>query len=588
MVQNPYGIVSVSPLTQLECELQAFRLNPPAEVGGLGRENHFWNVAELMWGPKAPAHFVRNPWAEKMIHWWCKEQYVAVLGAANSSKTDTASIWAIVNWACDPENTMVMVTSTSLKDSKKRVWGRIVHYFSACPGLPGRLVDSMGIIKTDVGSGIFKDNQGIALIAGEKKKEKDAVGKMIGVKAKRLIMIADELPELSEAILTAFFSNLANNPSNQLIGIGNFASCYDPLGVLARPKSGYSSITPDDEEWVTETGYCIRFDGLKSPNILCGEDRYPFLYNSKNLANHRKTLGENSAALWRMCRSFPCPIGDQNVIYAEADLNAGKVADQPYWVGPPMPVSSMDPAFSNGGDRAVQLLGLFGQTINGLWTLAVTKYLRLDDDVADPTPRDYQIARQFRDNCKLAGIDPANAAIDSTAAGSVLLSIIHEEWDRRVLGINFSGTPSDSFVNVSDEVTALYRFDRRVSELWWVGKDFMKYGQIKGINDDLARELKARRYDHAKGPEGLKIRVEPKKDMKERLGFSPDIADAWTVLVDLCRQRFGWLAGGLNTGQHRIAQNQAKEFENYQAVYQNVTYEPEVGIEDKLAEPTIW
>jgi hypothetical protein len=65
---------------------------------------------------------------------------------------------------------------------------------------------------------------------------------------------------------------------------------------------------------------------------------------------------------------------------------------------------------------------------------------------------------------------------------------------------------------------------------------------LKGIKTDQAREMKARKYETIKGAEGLKIRVESKKDMKLRLSFSPDIADAGFVLLDLARQK-GFRAG---------------------------------------------
>jgi hypothetical protein len=34
---------------------------------------------------------------------------------------------------------MVLVTSTTLKDSRKRIWGSIRDYWQAAPALPGKL-----------------------------------------------------------------------------------------------------------------------------------------------------------------------------------------------------------------------------------------------------------------------------------------------------------------------------------------------------------------------------------------------------------------------------------------------------------------
>jgi hypothetical protein len=141
--------------------------------------------------------------------------------------------------------------------------------------------------------------------------------------------------------------------------------------------------------------------------------------------------------------------------------------------------------------------------------------------------------------------------------------------------------------DASDPVTARDKFDRRVSELWWVGREFVKYGQIKGVNDDLSRELKARKYTTQKGPEGLKIKVETKPDMKDRLGFSPDLADSFAVALDIARSRFGALAGGIATGLNRPRLEWESEVAAHQAVFENITY-GEQAAEYEVAEPSQW
>jgi hypothetical protein len=277
-----------------------------------------------------------------------------------------------------------------------------------------------------------------------------------------------------------------------------------------------------------------------------------------------------------MCRSFEAPISVDNSIYTEADLLAGKAYTKVIWMSPPTLISAMDPSFTNGGDRCIQIMGSYGLSIDNLWTIQVDEIKVLYEDVTKRLPRDYQIARMFRDNCVVAGIAPQYAAMDVTGAGTPLYSIVSEEWSPLVLGVNFSGAPSQTYVRANDQTMANSQFDRRVSELWWVGKEFMKYGQIRGITKDLARELKSRHYETAKGPEGLKICVEPKKDMRERLGFSPDQGDAWAVLVELCRQKLSALAGGEHQGLRSGKEAFENELELNQQIYSNVTYaEPE-------------
>lgn len=575
-----YGLRSKVPLNDVQAELGAYKHELTVERGGLGMAVHFKRAAQMLYGPKSALPFQWNPWSDLMNEVCHKHPvtgasrpHVGLSGCASSNKSHYGGLFAIINWLCDPINTYVFVTSTSLSESRHRIWKSVVKLFDAVPGLPGKLVDSQGKICTVKGDGKHDDTAGIFLIAGAPNKARESVGKIIGKKNKRVLFIADELPELSPAVVDACFSNLVANPLFQFIAMGNFKSRYDPFGEFIRPKDGYDSITIDSDEWETEKGYCVRFDGMKSPNILLGRDEYPYIYGSKQLRTHKADFGENSALFWRMCRSYEAPIGLDNCIYTEADLVAGKAYDQPLWLTPPTAVSSLDPSFTSGGDRCIQYIGNYGQTVDGLWTVHVVKSILLRDDATKKLPRDYQIVHQFRDNCIANGVAPENSAMDVTGAGTPMYSIMSEEWSRQVLPVNFSGSPSDMFVRNSDSLSAKDQFDRRVSELWWVGKEFMKYGQIKGITHDLARELKARHYETVKSSDGLKISVEKKKDMKERLGFSPDLGDSWAVMVELCRQRFGAMAGGERTGMRSVNQSWEQEARLVNRMYANANYE---------------
>jgi hypothetical protein len=119
-------------------------------------------------------------------------------------------------------------------------------------GLPGHLVDSENKISYVGRDGKRSDLSGIVLIPGEKKKERDATGKMQGIHNKNVIFVADELSELSEAITEVAFFNLSKGCERfQFIGISNPASYVDAFGKFAKPSGGWDSIDVDDEEWKT-------------------------------------------------------------------------------------------------------------------------------------------------------------------------------------------------------------------------------------------------------------------------------------------------------------------------------------------------
>lgn len=557
--------------------------------------HHFKQVVNMLWGPHNKAkHFEWNPWAEAMLaalHYHpqtgARNPHVGVSGCGSSGKTALGALFGLVNWMSDPINTLVLTTSTDLLAARKRVWGEVTAFWQAAQGvMPGKLVDSKGLVATiDPQTGNkLPDSSGISLVAGEKRKEKDAIGKIIGSKNKRVFMIADELPELTEAILEASMSNLATNPMFQMIAMGNFKNRYDPFGQFVEPLDGYDSISVDTASWITKYGHCIRFDGLRSPNILAGENKWKGIYGSKQLAEHRKTLGENTAGFWRMCRSFEAPIGLDNCIYSESDFAAGKAREHVVWRGDTVKVSGLDPSFTNGGDRSVQWIGRFGQDISGKNVLCIEKRYLLREDVRlkDRT-RNFQIAEQFRDNCIAEHVNPRFAAVDATAAGGVFCDIVNELWSREVLRVDFSGAPTDMLISATSPKTAKDSYDRRVTELWYVGLEFLKHGQIKGLTEELAREMKARHYETVKGAEGLKMRVETKADMKERLGFSPDEADAFFVMLDLCRQRLNFLAGGIGAGLVKAEKDWRQEIHAANDVYASVDY----GQQDDIYEMAV-
>jgi hypothetical protein len=544
-----YGRWWKKSIDQFNREIYSFRNPVSPEKGGESREYHFKRIVSALWPEDGPKPFVWHPWAERMLEAACVNKYLAVAGCASSGKTDFFAIWAIVNFIVAPYDTMVLVTSTTLKDSRKRIWGSIRDYWQAAPPLPGKLVDSMGLIRFDDGTGGTSDKCGITLIAAEKKKEKEAVGKLIGFKNTRVIVIADEMPELSESILEASASNLSLNPEFQFIGIGNPASRFDAFGILAKPKHGWQTISPLEDEWETERGLCIRFDGEKSPNVLTQKLIYPWIVTQAKLDEAKARFGENSLAYYRMFRGYWAPTGEDDNIYSETEIIAAGADQDAIWLEPPVKVAALDPAFTNGGDRTPVQFGLFGTSRDGIPTLMYTHRELLSDDVTDrKKTRTEQIVRKFQDLCEQEGVEPFYAAFDKSGAGGPFGDVVSMMWSEEVLGVQFGGKASDLPVSISDVTLSCDRYVNRVTELWFGAKELIRTGQLKGIDRELAKEMCSRKYTTQKGV-GLRMVVETKTDMKARTGESPDLADSAMILIELCRQRLGF--GGMTPQQKR-------------------------------------
>jgi hypothetical protein len=110
-------------------------------------------------------------------------------------------------------------------------------------------------------------------------------------------------------------------------------------------------------------------------------------------------------------------------------------------------------------------------------------------------------------------------AVDSIGIGAGVVDILKSN-NIPTVGVNVSETPSSN-----DS-----RFNRLRDELWWKARQWFEdrscgisAGIMPRVVQSLLADIQDIRYDYT--PTG-KIKIEGKDDMKERLGFSPDIGDA--------------------------------------------------------------
>jgi hypothetical protein len=165
-----------------------------------------------------------------------------------------------------------------------------------------------------------------------------------------------------------------------------------------------------------------------------------------------------------------------------------------------------------------------------------------EDETNKAVPRTYQIVKQLKAECLKRGVKPEDVAIDATGAGAPFCDVVAADWSPEILRVSFGGKASDRRVSMNNPTPCHDLYANRVSEIWFAGKELIRCGQLKGIDQELAREMTARQYDTAKGGDGLKMRVEPKMEFKKRTGYSPDGADAAFLLIDLARNRHGLIA----------------------------------------------
>jgi hypothetical protein len=342
----------------------------------------------------------------------------------------------------------------------------------------------------------------------------------------------------------AGLSNLSKNPRFELKGLHNPSSRFDAFGIWATPKHGWESVTPEvDDEWETKWGgKYIRLDGERSPNVLAGATIYPYLPTIEKIEEDKRLLGEKSRAYMRMVRAVFFDSDETEGIYNEAELVSSGAMQKVEFSGATTLIAGVDPAFTNGGDRTSMCVARVGTDTLGQYSIQFEEFLTLNDDSSNKAiPRTYQIVHQIRDACIARGIKPADVAIDATGAGSPLCDVLAGEWSNEFLRVQFGGKASDRRVSMNSRLTGEELYVNRVSELWFVGKEFMRTKQLRGVTPELAKEMTNRNYDLVKSV-GLRVKVESKQEVKQRAGASPDLGDSAFIALDLARQRHGLVA----------------------------------------------
>lgn len=464
----------------------------------------------------------------------------------NSGKSDSAAVFAIVEYLAYPIGTLVLITSTTIKDAQKRVWKSVAELWNSLDDPPGFMIQSKAMI-----AGIGKNGEktvatGLQIVAAQKGTDENKM-EMAGQKAECLILIADELPELTHGVLRTAFANLSQGSTGivrpdgtnretpfKMIAMGNPSTYTDPFGKFCEPQKGWKNITEQDWEWETSRGICMRFDASESPNIKAGKRIYPWMPTLDIINKARQDFGEKSRIFFRMYKGFWFPDGDTDTIYSESeiiksdahkDYEGDDVVNEIAYAG-------ADPAFSSGGDRFPIVYGRILERSGGKESIVQVDGVHfLKEDITDTTtPRSHDMARQMRDFCASKNIHPSNLGYDITGAGLPFRDVVVAEWSSLPLGIKFGGSPSTLPVSMVDPRKSSEVYANRVSELWVRGAGLIREGLIHGLSNEMIEEMIQRRWD--KNNHGRFLKVESKSDMKMRTGQSPDICDALFCMLE--------------------------------------------------------
>lgn len=536
-----YGLQFAPELTQAHIELACMIHDHKPENGGLGMHGHLRNAMMLLWpnlyaGEVEPGILRWRDEIELLTWAWCKYRTVAVIGHASAAKTHTFGHIAAAFFLADAPNSIITLTSTHLNGLRKRLWSDTV---AACHStIFGEIFDVRNHDMTIRPKGTTEDKyiiEGISTDSGQ-----TAVEKIQGNHSRNhRYVIVDEAQGTAKAIFEAA-ANLMTDADFRMGLLANPTKKFSEFGSWCEPTAGWAKIDPEVDLWweTKRGGVCVRLDGMKSPNIKHGRTIFPFLIRQDYLENVEKAFGRGSPRWWTFVRGWFAPEGESGTIFPASVLHrAEKLLEFQF---KPKKFAALDPAFE-GGDQCQIGFGEYGPN----FAFNVTKSVSIKVQVTENSdPLDYLIAHEVMKMCKEEGVAPEDFILDTTGAGRGVAAILAKEWSPEIQRCSFGGASTDRRLKVGETETAKDLFDRFVSELWWAGRSFMEEGMVGGLDErfkTMREQLAAREYETVRDK---KITIEPKTEMKARLGYSPDEGDVFCLLVELMRRK-GAVAGRL-------------------------------------------
>ena len=233
------------------------------------------------------------------------------------------------------------------------------------------------------------------------------------------------------------------------------------------------------------------------------------------------------------------PEGLANVMISEGILNQGGCSDRVELRGRVVRIGGFDPAYTLGGDRGVFKWGDVGEVGDGKVVLVVGGYSIVDfRECGNGESLTKYLAEWLIREAKRVGVRVNDIAIDATSVQEVFCDFVDELSGGKVYRVKFGGNASERRIY---GMSGDRYFSNRVSEIYGVMLEYILNGQVKGLSEEVMKELTRRQL---KGTSNGKVMLESKVDYKKREGCSPDLADALGLMCIYMREGLGIDFGG--------------------------------------------
>jgi hypothetical protein len=417
--------------------------------------------------------------------------------------------------------------------------------------LPGLTMDGfVGLNPKDRHSAITliaipQGEDGKAVLQGYHPIPRKSPHKIFGTMS-RVRALLDEAEEIPAGCWEGVANLLASGFGNEAVKVfcaTNPRDVTSKLAQLAEPTTGWTQVDLDaDKEWISNERWAVlRLDGADSENVQERRLIFPGFLTFDGYQKYALELGGQSPRYLTFGRGMYPLAALQNTLITYSLLEA--VIGTFIFNGRTIGIAGIDLAFE-GGDRVVLFAGKYGnaigfQPLNSrpiIWRKP--RYVVQADQYYElPKEKTIALASSLEQRCKGLNIHPDWVTCDRTGVGTGTHDALCEQWSPMVRGVMWGSESGQRKILADDHDYAVEIYDGVDTELYARARKFFEFGFVAIApviqTGQLFKELSGRRYQPAsKGPSGKpRIRLEPKKEFKKRLGWSPDIADAFVMML---------------------------------------------------------
>lgn len=530
-------------------------------VGSLISEGDLVGVSLLLWGSTVfdvrPSS-VKRIWEALDVH-----KKLLCMGAGVQGKTYTPTVKFFLRWLEDPANTSIKVVSTTAGHARSNAFAgfKRLHTESAIP-LPGILrYDFIGL-NTDARYASIEQvaikpgEDGRAALRGFHPIPRRVPHPKFGDLSVVIIMLdeSDDVPsgawtgvdnimsgQTSSGNVQAYAATNPIKPSSEFAARATPHTKLDEFG-HQRPL-GWEIVDENKTfEWEGKEGWhVLRLDARQSENYKERREVYTGLMTYE-AAKGYEAKGINHPDYQTFVLGLYPKQSSQYYICPPYLLD--NAIGTYHFVRPPYDLAVEDPAFAEGGDKAMFTAARYGLTDG--WTDPDGKFhemsrrwcIQLDQQFEMPKKNSMDMAEDIIELCKKLHVRPEWFGGDATGNAHGLFDILLKRFGE-VLALQWGQNATDTKILEEDTEVASERYDGLVTEMWFAFARWLEFGYLKISpmvhTRELFHELSTRTYRAASK---TLSRASTKAEYKSlNSGRSPDHADSAIMTVHLVRMR---------------------------------------------------